>query len=636
LHAGNLIDKQSTCAMEKVVVLHACPPVQNTMPLASLTILKSFLVENGFEVRIIYWNLIFKDLQSSFLFEKVNIESNSNHSELLFLNYLAITKNDQILYKKVRTILMLYDMEGYNKDCKSLDRHMYNFKEKTDEVIRKTIINYKLSEALCFGFSLKLDQWLFAFILGDILKVIFNDKQIIVGGINTKKSAISILCNFRQFDIAVWGEGEYQLLQIVKELETGSSHNFDNIPNIVYNKDDKIVVSNSSHKKYIDLSEPTLMDFSDYFTALKQSTTLYKANCLLPIEGSRGCHWGRCHFCYLNVGYRYRMKDIDKLKKEITTYIQQWGVYSFIFLDNDIMGVDLVRFNKLLDCFIEIKKIEPKFRIVSAEIITKDLDRQTIVKMSTAGFFSVQIGWESASDILLTKIGKKNTFTSNIFFLKVAAENGIRTTGMNVIANLFEETEADIFEAIQNTKFLRFFRNSHETYQTPSRLTVNATSKYVLEKKDFDRQHYVPLKLLHGCVSDYVNSECAWGILDYWLAYKNEWWEVFDKLEIHYRKNRYSYKLTVENKHIKFREFINFKEVNTTDFLCNSLDFHIFVATNDPISLKKLCDCLHTKYCININKEDVINVLDSYFKKGLIYHNNDYTEIVSIINFKIT
>jgi len=81
------------------------------------------------------------------------------------------------------------------------------------------------------------------------------------------------------------------------------------------------------------------------------------------------------------------MKDIDKFKKEIITYIQQWGVCSFIFLDNDIIGIYLFRFNKLLDCFIEIKKEETKFKIVSAEIITKNLDRQTIVKMSVQVFF---------------------------------------------------------------------------------------------------------------------------------------------------------------------------------------------------------------------------------------------------------
>ena len=158
----------------------------------------------------------------------------------------------------------------------------------------------------------------------------------------------------------------------------------------------------------------------------------------------------------------------------------------------------------------------------------------------------------------------------------------------------------------------------------------------MLGKKNFDRQHYVPLKLLHKCVSDYVNNECAWGILDYWLAYKNEWWEIFDKLEFHYRKNKYSYKLTAANKHINFREFMNYKEANSINFLYNFLDFYIFTATNDPISLEKLCGCLHTKYCININKEDVINILDNYFKKGLIYHNNNYTEIVSIVNFNIT
>ncbi|MFT4071269.1 MAG: radical SAM protein [Dysgonamonadaceae bacterium] len=619
--------------MKRVVILHACPPVQTNIPLASLTILKSFLVKNGFDVKIVYWNLIFKDLQSNFSFQKVNIEGYSVYSELLFLNYLAISKKDFSLYEKVKTILMLLNMENINKNPEFIDKHMASFKKKTDEIIYNIINEYEFSNALCFGFSLKLDQWLFSSILGDILKTIFYDIPIIVGGINTKKSATSILENFKQFDIAAWGEGEHQLLQIVKNLQLG---NFVDIPYIAYRKNNQVELSKSNKKEYADLSEPTLLDFSDFFNIIDSSTNLSRVNCQLPIEGSRGCHWGKCHFCYLNVGYKYRTKNLEKIRNEITSYIKQWGVYSFLFLDTDIIGINLDNFNKVLDCFIEIKRIEPRFKIVSAEIITQNLDRQTILKMSKAGIFSVQIGWESTSDSLLSKMEKKNTFASNLFFMKIATENNIRITGMNVLTNLFEETEKDIFEAIQNTKFLRFYRNNAETYQMPSRLTVNATSKYVIKDKNFNIEHYVPLKLMHKCVSDYVSKECAWEILDYWLPYKNEWWDIFDRQEIYYRRNKHSYKITLEEKQIKFHEYVNFKEVYSLDILLNSLDSYIFELTNDIITLEKLCDSLRQKYNLTTSPNNLIRILDYYFSRGLIYHNKDYSQIISIINYNIS
>ena len=38
---------------------------------------------------------------------------------------------------------------------------------------------------------------------------------------------------------------------------------------------------------------------------------------MIPIEGARGCHWNRCHFCFLNQGYKYRRKSAEVIKEEI-------------------------------------------------------------------------------------------------------------------------------------------------------------------------------------------------------------------------------------------------------------------------------------------------------------------------------
>lgn len=600
---------------ERTIILHACPPLEVDKPSPSLTVLKSFLIQQNINAKIIYWNLIFENLKLDFLFDNPdNVGYAFSYSELLFLNYLAISDNDSLLYEKVKLILTSLNVPAAHGDSKFIGNHMYSFKIKVDELIHKTIEEHKFSEALCFGFSLKLDQWLFASILGNILKRLYTKKTIIVGGLNTKKTAVNILNNFKQFDIAVWGEGEYQLLEIINKIQ---SENLENISNIAFRRGDEILFSKENRRKYVNLSNSTYMDFSDYFTEL-ENNSLPKIRVILPVERSRGCHWNKCHFCYLNIGYKYRIKSLTKLKNEILTYITEYEVYNFIFLDNDIIGPNLSLFDKLLDCFIEIKKIQPKFRIVAAEIITKGLNREIIAKMAIAGIASVQIGWESTSDQLLSKIKKKNTFTSNLFFLKIAIQSNIKVTGMNVIANLIEETERDILEAINNIKFLRFFRSDLYLHQTPSRLAINSTSRYVLKNKINDKHNYQPIRLMYKSVYNYVNNECAW--------------DIFDMTEFYYRKNKYSYRLIYQENHVFFHEYINFKEINVIDILIDSIEYYILENTNSPITLEQLHSAIFTKYGHDFQLKEIINVLNDYFSKGLIYHNDDYSEIISVIN----
>ena len=86
---------------------------------------------------------------------------------------------------------------------------------------------------------------------------------------------------------------------------------------------------------------------------------------------------------------------------------------------------------------------------------------------------------------------------------------------LNVIANLIEETDDDIFEEIDNIRFMRFFRVDPNIKQKPSRLTINASSKYCRIDKKIDTKQYVPYNLLHCFMEDYVNKDCSWNLFDF-------------------------------------------------------------------------------------------------------------------------
>ena len=111
-------------------------------------------------------------------------------------------------------------------------------------------------------------------------------------------------------------------------------------------------------------------DFFDYIS--KKNEYRIQQAPFLFIESSRGCHWGKCHFCYLNKGYRHRVKDIVNVRKYVEEAIKKYNIYNFAFLDNDLVANDFSRFNSLLDSLIEIKYKYPDFSIILAEIITKD------------------------------------------------------------------------------------------------------------------------------------------------------------------------------------------------------------------------------------------------------------------------
>lgn len=623
--------------MKIKLLFNYVPPALLAMPAAAFSLLKTYLEARGIGCNVYYWNLKLSRLQKEFLWtQNIDVLSDESNSLLLFFNYLSIKMGDKPTYNKIKGQLMTIKPQFVGRGEDLFDKHMRHYAEQLDNLINETIEDICTPEIKYYGFSANLYQWVCSSIIATKIKERYPQSIIILGGVGTKNAALKYLENFHQFDYVLWGEGENSLYSLIAEIENGNRR-FNDISNLVYRTDQGITVSENRKVIFSDLSSLDVRpDYHDYFAQKKEDEVLAKLDCAITIEGSRGCHWNRCHFCYLNTGYRNRSKEITVLIDELKYNIEQFDSYLFHFLDNDIINNDYQRFDKLLDALIELKREYPEFKIGMAEIITKGINAKVVKKMSLAGFERVQIGYESPSNNILRKIDKKNTFASNFLFIKFAILYKIGIGGSNIITGLLEETDDDIMEAISNLHFLRFCLNYGQFNHLRTRLSVSAASRYYAKidrKSDCWEKHWIYQYLPNKYIKyDDDNLD----IIEVSHAKINPIWNNFVNVEGYYLSNYFNYELISYESSVIYREYFNGTSINELEFELNSLDWYILLQTNNRvISYSELLKGVRANFDMNIMDLEIMNLVEDLKNEGLIYVAEDCSEIVSIINTEI-
>lgn len=483
-------------------------------------------------------------------------------------------------------------------------------------------MDYEIKSSLFVGMSMSLFQWVPAYVVGSIIKELQPNTFITTGGIGNPEQAKAFINSFKYIDLASWGEGEFFIVNLVEKLLNDKK--FDTLSQCYFRKGKEIVKSSVLKKEYKSLDKVLYNDFSDFFKCYKGN----QKDIMLPIEGARGCHWNRCHFCFLNQGYKYRHKSADVIKKEILNNIRKYSVYDYAFLDNDVIGKDRENFDILLDNLIDIKRIYPKFRVMLAEIITRGIDFETIKKMHVAGFIHVQIGYESPSDVLLSKIDKKNTFASNLFFIKWANEFNIHVGGMNVLRGLLEENIDDIKEGAQNLHFMRFYQLGTKYKHEISSLAINNASKYYKYVNRLELETLYSDSVKEMLPKNFLSFEDSLSIYQFVRRFQLFAWDFFEKIEAHYAKNSYSYKLIrLSDEIVRYTEYYNSASVRVIDFDESDIAWKILKITDTGIvsidQLSKLLEC----------KIDLVNTeVQKLRDVGLLYVGKQSKECVSIIN----
>lgn len=613
--------------MRKKILLNCLPPVIENTPSPALSVLKSYLVKHGYEVEIKYWNIYLHSyIRSFFNFEDLILED-SILKLLPFYSHIALSKDDSNALNKIIDEIIRRKLYLIQKGRNFIHSQLIKLVNELIECIDKEIYSLKYENYSYFGFSSLFYQWIPANIIRERIEYIIPNSHFIIGGFGTFKEAESFLKNFPKWNYALWGEGEYSLLKFSEYIENDSNLELRaQIPNLCY-VDNEVINKNEIKNTFANLDE-SYFDISDYIDQIRilKEFGINNETIILPIERSRGCHWAKCKFCYLNSSYKYRIKKDIKIIEEINEYIDKYGIINFTFLDNDLIGNDNNSFSALLDKLIEMRK-DNKFNFYLSEIETKNINKKIITKMKLAGFVNIQFGYESPSDMLLKKINKKNTFASNLLFIKWANNIGIKIIEPHIIRNLIEENDNDIKEGIWNLYYQRFYLNITSFRHHYTNLAVSSASPYykrIIINREIAK--YNSSKINYHLPDNYIDKSDKFNLFqdivndDY-----NKLWNIFETIENYYLNNKYTYQLIrQDSESILFIELVN-GEVKREIHL-DKIFFSILSKCNDEVISYNLLESeVQDKY-------KLLLAIKNLKKEGLLYSNEDMSEIVSIVN----
>ncbi len=584
-----------------------------------MTILQNFLLSNGYETKVIYWNIILHDILSEFYNrKKIN---DYERAELALFNIILATETcdkDVIENYKIMFMSLHPNISYLNLNSDKYIKHLIN---KLDNRIDETLESLNISQYKLIGMPMKLYQWIPAIVIAKKIKQKYPKINIAIGGISTSSVAKSFLENFDIFDFAIWGEGEQALLQLAQKIDLDEK--FDSIPHLAFRRKNEIII-NKLKLEFTDLNTMIKPIYDDFVQQIDKINKDRKSVQVL-IEGGRGCHWHKCKFCFLNEGYLFRTKQPENIINEIIYLIKNYGFRIFNFTDNDVVGNNLVRFNELLDGLIEIKKQYPDFEIQLAEIITKGITEKEIRKMALSGFTNIQIGYESPSNSLLHKINKMNTFASNLLVMKWCKIYNISISGLNIIKSLIEENKKDINEAIRNLSFERFIIRKNGIRHQYTTLAVSENSRYYKQLKDTNKiKNYKQLQEEYT-PSNLIDEKDKIRIFSYTKNSEDESWKYYYEAENYLLKNPHTYKMIRNGDYIYYNELCNGIRIKVLTFKVDSIHWKILCEANERIvSLKSL-----QKFG---KVEILIKCINELFNEKLIYKNDDYSELCSVIN----
>ena len=607
------------------ILLNCFPPANTMYPSLSLSILKSFMNDNGIITNVKYWSFLLEDFQTRFF--QNQMEHIVGYNNLLpFINYVWVHSEKKMDNCNLKYHILSMNPLWFHSDSNLLEDKMVQYANEFEQIITDEILKMNLDRYKIFGITTKFYQWICGGIIAQKVRELYPEIKIVIGGFGTADEALAMMNNFGYYDYAIWGEGEYPLLHLYEALEFSS---YTDVPNLIYRSKNGMSQINQSKKKaYFDLNSNIFPDYSDFFTQNPNNIN----GITLPFEGSRGCHWRKCRFCYLNDGYSYRTKSNENKIKELKHQIEKYQIRKFNFADNDVIGKDVEKYEEFLDELIKLKDVYNNFSIEMVEINTKTINSSIVKKMALGGINCVQIGYESPSNRLLQKIKKKSSFASNLLFIKWANEFSILVKGVNIIQGLLEETADDIFEAADNLFYLRFFLSKKVVNHNKISLKINKSSPYFkyLENNNklVDWNYSFISELLPDTFYNQTDKYC---LFDYSkTSQESTQWMSFNKIEDHFSNSNYNYQIINNKNIIHYREYLDNVLINELAF-DSPLHWTILKSCNHSvISLEELSLILQSS-----SLNDLLLAIHSLKCEGLLYHSEDFSELVTPINTDI-
>jgi ribosomal peptide maturation radical SAM protein 1 len=292
------------------------------------------------------------------------------------------------------------------------------------------------------GFSVCFNQLFSSLAAVSGLRENFPDCRIAIGGsFCAPPVSASLLNTFPTLDYAVHGEGELPLLNLCRFL----ANRTETLPAGISTREE-MAASVPPVNQLADLTGLPIPDYREYFEEMGRQFSGEPFVPVLPVEFSRGCWWGKCAFCNLNLQWcGYRAKEAGRMQEEVLALSERFGCLDFAFTDN-ALPVKKSRF-----FFQEMAGKELDIRFFGE--IRAQHRREELEVCRRGGLETVQVGIEALSNSLLQKMNKGVSVLANISAMKHGLAAGMMVEG-NLITEFPGSTDEEVEETLRSLDFI--------------------------------------------------------------------------------------------------------------------------------------------------------------------------------------
>jgi len=403
-------------------------PILNR-PSIQLGTLKSFLkTDENINVQTFHPYLEIAKLLGPDIYHLISLESWV--SEALYSTILFPEKRDSARALVLKELKKRCNEFDFDTVCQLLEKHINQLVEKNDWGAFQFV-----------GFSVCFNQLISSLTAASFLKKKYPDLSVVFGGSSCIPEMAQGLFDHFSIDYMISGEGEIPLFNLCQWLQGKSA---EMAPGIYARK--KQIKYESNKTNQVDLAQLTPPDYDDYFSEMK---TVYPDQPFIPtipVEFSRGCWWGKCVFCNLNLQWKgYRSKTADKMIEEVKGLTQKYGSLDFTFTDNVLPYKDGRLF---FEKCATLKKDYSFFGEIRAN------QRGTYLHTCRkGGLDSIQVGIEAFSEILLKRLKKGVSVIENIAIMRDATAHGVTLDG-NLIIDFPGSTVKEVEETLNVLDFV--------------------------------------------------------------------------------------------------------------------------------------------------------------------------------------
>ncbi|MBN1277885.1 MAG: B12-binding domain-containing radical SAM protein [Deltaproteobacteria bacterium] len=249
------------------------------------------------------------------------------------------------------------------------------------------------------------------------------DVPIIAGGSHVSAAPLSILQD-SNVDFVIRGEGERPLVEWIKTFEHGSG--WQKVPNLGFKKDGKMILNPLEENDHFnELPWPDLSD-------LPPDRYAFKRKPLCFIATSRGCPHG-CSFCSVKTtfGRGFRQRPADDILSEIKErYEQGYRVFDF---EDDNLSFDRDSARHMLKCLTGGFQPGTVHFTAMNGLSYLSLDKEMLGLMKQAGFTDLNIALVSASQRVMSELGRPHSLEKYNAVVEEAYLSGLNITSYQIL-----------------------------------------------------------------------------------------------------------------------------------------------------------------------------------------------------------